>query len=172
MLGLAASAFCPAIGIGLSLLGGGGGKGGQSSGGGGIGKIIGAVGSLLGGGGSGGGFPGQMGGYPKQYPNNQQGQNGNYGHGPGAQAPAQPPPVITDRACDIATQLAPFLNSFYEALGGQAGAIDWSKFDNPESIGWLRGNAAGHRGSTDLTGSEPSQRVVKACDAALWVGVA
>lgn len=173
-LGMAAS-FTP-VGMFANLLGGGGGDGG--GGGGFFGAIADGLGSIFGGGSSepdnsrgwdmqatvahaSQAYAGQMGGYPSQY-----------GYSTGATGPPPPPPaqpVAMDKACDIATQLAPMLTHLYENLGGKDKTIDWSKFDDPKDIGWLRGSFNGHKNSTDLTNSEPSNKVRKSCEQALEV---
>ena len=101
-------------------------------------------------------------------------------------ASSLPQQTALDTACTAASELLPFLNSFYAFLGGDKDKIDWTKFaeadagkaadgtkpKNDQGVSWLKGNLNGQKSRFESTSSVASQKVEVAYRKAIAVSTA
>lgn len=78
----------------------------------------------------------------------------------------------SDPAFVAADELRGLVNLFYENLGGDAGTIDWKKFENPSDTttnttsgcAYLQATFKGRKGQIDVTGTDDNKKLLKAID--------
>ena len=89
-----------------------------------------------------------------------------------------PAPTVHDPAYATATAIRGLVSHFYDYLGGDSGAVDWTKFtkasEDPAAtsgIVYLLGNFTGQKTNLDVTNTEPNRKIVANLDALIKVSI-